>query len=87
MKILITGILGQLGKALQTALSGHDVSGIDLPEVDITDKEAVFTAVSQNVQQDAFDDVDAFLARFSETLSPAAYRTVEIRGRKVIRSS
>ncbi len=46
MKILITGILGQLGTALQAALSGHDVSGIDLPEVDITDREAVFTAVS-----------------------------------------
>ncbi len=48
MKILITGILGQLGTALQTALVGHDVTGIDLPEVDITDKAAVFTAVSHH---------------------------------------
>lgn len=47
MKILITGILGQLGTALQTALNGHDISGIDLPGVDITDREAVFTAVSR----------------------------------------
>lgn len=47
MKILITGILGQLGTALQVALISHDVSGIDLPEVDITEREAVFTAVSQ----------------------------------------
>jgi dTDP-4-dehydrorhamnose reductase len=47
MKILITGILGQLGTALQTALNGHDIAGIDLPGVDITDREAVFTAVSR----------------------------------------
>lgn len=48
MKILITGILGQLGTALQKALAGHDISGIDLPEVDITDREALFTAVSHH---------------------------------------
>jgi dTDP-4-dehydrorhamnose reductase len=48
MKILITGILGQLGRALQTALTGHEISGIDLPEVDITNREAVFTAVSHH---------------------------------------
>ena len=47
MKVLITGILGQLGTALQKTLTEHELSGIDLPEVDITDKEAVFTAVSQ----------------------------------------
>lgn len=48
MKILITGILGQLGTALQTALVGHDLAGIDLPEVDITEREALFTAVSHH---------------------------------------
>ncbi len=47
MKVLITGILGQLGTALQTALTAHDITGLDLPEVDITSREQLFTAVSQ----------------------------------------
>ncbi len=47
MKIMITGANGQLGTALQAALTGNELSLIDLPEVDITDREAVFTAVSQ----------------------------------------
>lgn len=46
MRILITGGAGQLGTALQTALIQHELFSIDLPEVDITDKEALFTAVS-----------------------------------------
>lgn len=63
MKILITGILGQLGTALQKALDGHDISGIDLPEVDITNREAVFTAVSHHtpdliIHTAAYTDVD-----------------------------
>ncbi len=48
MKILITGVLGQLGTALQPALAGHDLAGIDLPEVDITEREGLFTAVSRH---------------------------------------
>ncbi|MBE2201353.1 MAG: dTDP-4-dehydrorhamnose reductase [Anaerolinea sp.] len=46
MKVLITGNRGQLGTALQAMLTAHEVSGFDLPEVDITTKEAVFTAVA-----------------------------------------
>lgn len=46
MKILITGHKGQLGTALQPALHDHDVHGIDLPEVDIADRAALFAAVS-----------------------------------------
>lgn len=46
MKILITGDKGQLGKALTATLSDHEVSGFDLPEVDITDRAGVQTAVS-----------------------------------------
>lgn len=45
MHILITGHKGQLGQALQHALSEHTLTGIDLPEVDITDKEATVRAV------------------------------------------
>ncbi len=37
MRILITGVRGQLGHALEHALQlKHDVSGVDLPECDIT---------------------------------------------------
>lgn len=46
MRILITGGAGQLGTALQTELTQHELFAIDLPEVDITDREALFTAVS-----------------------------------------
>lgn len=47
MKILITGNRGQLGTALTAVLAQHEVIGIDLPEVDITKKEAVMTTVAQ----------------------------------------
>jgi dTDP-4-dehydrorhamnose reductase len=51
MKILLTGHKGQLGTALRQALThhhvAHAVSGVDLPELDITDRTAVFTAVAQ----------------------------------------
>lgn len=46
MKVLITGHKGQLGTALQKALLHHEVMGFDLPEVDITEREGVFTAVA-----------------------------------------
>ncbi|NLS75714.1 MAG: dTDP-4-dehydrorhamnose reductase [Chloroflexi bacterium] len=36
MKITIVGHKGQLGEALQGALAGHALQGLDLPEVDIT---------------------------------------------------
>ncbi len=41
MRILITGGAGQLGKALQAALSGDAVFPFDLPEMDITDEDVV----------------------------------------------
>lgn len=39
MHILITGALGQLGRALQNSLAGHSLTLIDLPEVDITSRK------------------------------------------------
>ncbi len=38
MRILITGGKGQLGRALQAALMEHELTIVDLPEVDITNK-------------------------------------------------
>ena len=46
MRIFIAGGKGQLGTALQAELLDHEVTAVDLPELDITDKDALFTAVS-----------------------------------------
>jgi dTDP-4-dehydrorhamnose reductase len=42
MRILITGGLGQLGQALQRELRDHELTIVDLPEIDITDAQAIF---------------------------------------------
>jgi dTDP-4-dehydrorhamnose reductase len=41
MKILLTGVNGQLGTDLCRALEGHEVIGLTHAEVDITDQEAL----------------------------------------------
>lgn len=47
MRVFITGDKGQLGAALhQTLAQDHEVTGIDLPEVDITDRQAIFSAMA-----------------------------------------
>ncbi|GIK56424.1 MAG: dTDP-4-dehydrorhamnose reductase [Chloroflexi bacterium] len=46
MRILITGGKGQLGTALPAALTGHEVTAVDVDELDITSRDAVFAAVS-----------------------------------------
>ena len=63
MKILITGASGQLGTALQTALDDHALTRVDLPEVDITNREAITTAVTAAapdvvIHTAAYTDVD-----------------------------
>lgn len=47
MHILITGMKGQLGQELARTLRDHQVTGTDLPEVDIADRQAVFRAVEE----------------------------------------
>jgi dTDP-4-dehydrorhamnose reductase len=66
MRLLVTGCLGQLGRALRRAAAerGHEFAGYDLPELDITDAAAVqgaVGAVKPNVVINcaAFTDVDA----------------------------
>ncbi len=46
MRILITGGGGHLATALQTELNQHELFAFPRAELDITDKEAVFSAVS-----------------------------------------
>ncbi len=45
MRVLILGVKGQLGAALVQALTGHTVTGLDLPEWDITNERAVAQAI------------------------------------------
>jgi dTDP-4-dehydrorhamnose reductase len=45
MRVFITGCKGQLGRALYEALTGHTLTGCDLPELDITDRAAISAAV------------------------------------------
>ena len=47
MRILITGAKGQLGQAVIPYLANHDLTLVDLPEMDITDKTAVFHTFAQ----------------------------------------
>ena len=63
MRVFITGANGQLGQALQTALAGHELALADLPEVDITDRVQISTAVGAFQPQvvihcAAYTDVD-----------------------------
>ncbi len=46
MRIFITGGKGQLGTALQKVLVEHELTAVDLPECDITNRDELFTAVS-----------------------------------------
>ncbi|MFL7790878.1 MAG: dTDP-4-dehydrorhamnose reductase [Anaerolineae bacterium] len=46
MRIFITGNKGQLGRALHGALTEHTLAGCDLPELDVTHREAIGTAIA-----------------------------------------
>ena len=52
MRLFITGIRGQLGRTLQATLTGHEVTGIDLPECDIAHRASIGAAI-----KDAAPDV------------------------------
>ena len=46
MRIFVTGCKGQLGRALDGALEGVEHVGCDLPEVDVTERRAVGSAIA-----------------------------------------
>ncbi len=63
MRILITGALGQLGTALQQALADHQLTLVDLPEVDITEREMLFNQMAETrpelvIHSAAYTNVD-----------------------------
>lgn len=47
MRVFITGIRGQLGRVLAETLTGHQVSGVDLPECDIIERSQITIAISE----------------------------------------
>ena len=47
MRIFVVGYKGQLGRSLNSALAGHTLAGCDLPELDMTDREAIGTAIAE----------------------------------------
>ncbi len=63
MRLLVTGSRGQLGLALQRAAAeaGHEFSGYDLPELDVTDPTAVRAAVAR-ARPDAIVNCAAYTA-------------------------
>lgn len=74
MRVIITGHKGQLGRALQEVLKGETLFGLDLPQHDITDREAIAQAIADLdpqvvIHAAAMTNVDA-----CERDSDAAYR-------------
>src|SRR5699024_4840328 len=49
MKVLVTGVKGQLGYDVVNELTkrGHEAIGVDIAEMDITDKNSVDTVISR----------------------------------------
>jgi dTDP-4-dehydrorhamnose reductase len=63
MRIYITGSKGQLGRALMRRLAHHDLLGVDLPEVDLTDLAATRSSLAAFkpdvvIHAAAYTDVD-----------------------------
>ncbi len=46
MRIYITGSKGQLGRALMRRLRSHELLGVDLPEIDLTDLTAARSSIT-----------------------------------------
>jgi dTDP-4-dehydrorhamnose reductase len=63
VRLLVTGSAGQLGRALARLAppAGHDLVGVDLPEFDVTDRDAVLRLVTK-VRPEAIVNCAAFTA-------------------------
>jgi len=63
MRLYITGSKGQLGRALMRRLAHHDLLGVDLPEIDLTDLSATRSSLAAFqpdviIHAAAYTDVD-----------------------------
>jgi len=47
MRVFITGVRGQLGRALEATLTEHQVGGGDLPECDVVERSCIHAAISE----------------------------------------
>ena len=79
MKILVAGALGQLGRALEHALDGHDLVLRDLPELDLADAAAVATCLDETgvelvINAAAYTDVDGAELTFNEHVLYSRHR-------------
>jgi dTDP-4-dehydrorhamnose reductase len=61
MRILLTGANGQLGTEIQPLLEPHEVTAVDLPELDITDRAMVLGAMHE-LRPDVVINCAAFTA-------------------------
>ena len=81
-RYLIAGAAGMLGRDLQTALAGRDVTAVDRSELDITDLAAVREAVTGHdviINAAAYTAVDA-----AEENEAAAYQVNAIGARNLV---
>ncbi|MCK5835442.1 MAG: sugar nucleotide-binding protein, partial [Lentisphaeria bacterium] len=61
MKVLITGSNGQLGQTLQLNQSQHEITAVDVDQLDITNQQAVID-FCQNLQPDVIINAAAYTA-------------------------
>lgn len=83
MRILITGGLGQLGRALQRVLVDHELIIVDLPEVDIADRQEIAASIVGNhpdavIHCAAYTNVDGCAKNPSLAYKVNAYGTQNV---------
>ena len=79
MKILLTGAAGQLGRALQTVATSHEIVALPHGRLDITDVAAVQGALASHAPDIVINAAAYNLVDQAETDRDAAYR-VNCRG-------
>ncbi len=86
MKVLVTGAAGMLGAAVVERFTGeHQVTGVDLPDADLTDAGAVADLVARTspewvVHCAAWTDVDGAESHRDEALAANAGATANLAG-------
>lgn len=86
MKILVTGGRGQLGQSLkkiEDLYTGHTFVFTDMPEADITDREAIKSLVNDN-NIDVIINCAAYTAVDKAEADEAAARQINVEGPRVL---
>lgn len=82
MKILVTGARGQLGHDVCTEIGGEAI-GIDIPELDITDKAATFAFIEKS-HPDVIIHCAAYTAVDKAESQPVLCHTVNVLGTRYL---